>query len=66
MQNASLIFELRLIMANNTIKSHILGYPRMGQQRELKFALESFWHGDMSSQDLQNTARTLRISHWQK
>ena len=66
MQNASLIVESRLIMANNTIKSHILGYPRMGEQRELKFALESFWRGDASSHDLQTTAHKLRISHWQK
>lgn len=24
---------------------HTLGYPRIGAQRKLKFALESFWKG---------------------
>ena len=33
--------------------SHIVGYPRMGPKRELKFALESFWDGKSSAEDLQ-------------
>ncbi|EXB96085.1 5-methyltetrahydropteroyltriglutamate--homocysteine methyltransferase [Morus notabilis] len=31
--------------------SHIVGYPRMGPERELKFALESFWDGKSSADD---------------
>ncbi|RWW29561.1 hypothetical protein GW17_00005912 [Ensete ventricosum] len=33
--------------------SHIVGYPRMGPKRELKFALESFWDKKSSADDLQ-------------
>ena len=53
-------------MTSNHIKSHILGYPRVGAKRELKFALESFWRKETSSDQLQSTARTLRATHWQK
>ena len=47
-------------------KAHILGYPRVGAKRELKFALESFWRKESSSDDLQKIAKTLRENHWQK
>jgi len=53
-------------MTKNNIKAHILGYPRVGAKRELKFALESFWRKEVSSDDLQNTAKNLRTEHWQK
>lgn len=53
-------------MANNTIKSHILGYPRVGAKRELKFALESFWRGESSASELQTMAKKLRQTHWKK
>lgn len=45
-------------------KKHILGFPRFGAKRELKFALESFWKGETSSEDLLATAKTLRLNHW--
>ena len=32
--------------------SHVVGYPRIGPKRELKFALEAFWDGKSSAQDL--------------
>jgi len=53
-------------MTTKTVKAHILGYPRVGAKRELKFALESFWRRETSSEDLQNTAKNLRATHWQK
>ncbi|MDI1361411.1 5-methyltetrahydropteroyltriglutamate--homocysteine S-methyltransferase [Methylotenera sp.] len=53
-------------MTKNNIKAHILGYPRVGAKRELKFALESFWRKEVPSDDLQNTAKNLRAEHWQK
>ncbi|MES2181433.1 MAG: 5-methyltetrahydropteroyltriglutamate--homocysteine S-methyltransferase [Pseudomonadota bacterium] len=46
--------------------THILGYPRVGEKRELKFALESFWRGESSATSLQQTAKTLRERHWKK
>ncbi|KAJ6296744.1 hypothetical protein OIU78_022463 [Salix suchowensis] len=46
--------------------SHIVGYPRMGPKRELKFALESFWDGKSSAGDLQKVAADLRESIWKQ
>ncbi|MCC7304702.1 MAG: 5-methyltetrahydropteroyltriglutamate--homocysteine S-methyltransferase [Alphaproteobacteria bacterium] len=41
-----------------------LGFPRIGAQRELKKAVESFWKGESSPQDLMKTAEELCIRHW--
>ena len=41
-----------------------LGFPRIGAKRELKHALEAFWRGDSSSQQLLDTASELRRRHW--
>ena len=38
----------------------ILGYPRIGANRELKKALESFWKGSTAEADLEATAVELR------
>ncbi|KAL6336005.1 hypothetical protein AAG906_003632 [Vitis piasezkii] len=46
--------------------SHIVGYPRMGPKRELKFALESFWDKKSSAEDLQKVAADLRASIWKQ
>lgn len=41
-----------------------LGFPRMGKQRELKFALENFWQQKIDETTLLATARALREKHW--
>jgi 5-methyltetrahydropteroyltriglutamate--homocysteine methyltransferase len=46
------------------IKTHILGYPRIGAQRELKFALERHWRGEIDGQALEAVAADLRARHW--
>ncbi|XP_078436470.1 5-methyltetrahydropteroyltriglutamate--homocysteine methyltransferase 1 [Wolffia australiana] len=46
--------------------SHVVGYPRMGPKRELKFALESFWDKKSSAEDLQKVATDLRSSIWKQ
>ncbi|KAL0346922.1 UNVERIFIED_CONTAM: 5-methyltetrahydropteroyltriglutamate--homocysteine methyltransferase [Sesamum calycinum] len=46
--------------------SHIVGYPRMGPKRELKFALESFWDGKSSAEELEKVATDLRASIWKQ
>ncbi len=38
-----------------------LGYPRLGPQRELKWALEKYWDGKIGVEELQRTARGLRL-----
>ncbi len=44
--------------------AHTLGFPRIGAQRELKFALESFWQGETGEASLLETGRSLRERHW--
>ncbi|NLR74736.1 5-methyltetrahydropteroyltriglutamate--homocysteine S-methyltransferase [Leeia aquatica] len=46
-------------------KTHNLGFPRIGRERQLKFAQEQFWRGELSAAQLQDTAATLRAQHWQ-
>ncbi|GMY24177.1 5-methyltetrahydropteroyltriglutamate--homocysteine methyltransferase-like [Fagus crenata] len=46
--------------------SHIVGYPRMGPKRELKFALESFWDNKSSAEELKKVAADLRSSIWKQ
>lgn len=40
----------------------ILGYPRIGRRRELKRAVESFWAGRTTADELETTARDLRLA----
>ncbi len=44
---------------------HNLGFPRIGEKRELKFALEAFWKGQLTEAELQATAKTIRAGNWQ-
>ncbi|MCI5969454.1 5-methyltetrahydropteroyltriglutamate--homocysteine S-methyltransferase [Helicobacter sp.] len=43
----------------------ILGFPRIGEHRELKFALESYWAKESSLKELESLAQTLRKKHWE-
>ena len=38
----------------------VLGYPRLGPNRELKKALEAYWSGSLSADALEDAARALR------
>lgn len=42
----------------------ILGYPRIGSQRELKKACENYWAGKIDESQLQNEAALLRKQNW--
>jgi len=44
---------------------HNLGFPRMGAHRELKFALERHWRGEIDAQALETETQALRAQHWQ-
>lgn len=46
-------------------QTHIPGFPRIGAARELKFALERFWRGELSDAALQETSSNLRARHWE-
>ena len=46
------------------IQTHILGFPRIGDNRKLKWATEKFWRGEISEEELQKTAKEIRKSNW--
>ncbi|MEO5877699.1 MAG: 5-methyltetrahydropteroyltriglutamate--homocysteine S-methyltransferase [Streptosporangiaceae bacterium] len=46
------------------MKTTILGYPRIGANRELKFATEGFWAGRVTAAALEKTGADLRQDVW--
>ena len=44
--------------------SYILGFPRIGEQRELKKSLENYWSGKSSFGEVQKVASDLKKRHW--
>ncbi|MDE6124802.1 MAG: 5-methyltetrahydropteroyltriglutamate--homocysteine S-methyltransferase [Eubacterium sp.] len=42
----------------------IVGYPRVGTLRELKFATEKYFRNEITAAELQNTAKGIRKSGW--
>jgi 5-methyltetrahydropteroyltriglutamate--homocysteine methyltransferase len=46
-------------------RTHLLGFPRIGANRELKFAQESFWRGESDEAYLLGVAKELRRRHWE-
>lgn len=49
-----------------TAKTFVTGFPRIGKRRELKFAVESFFKGEISSDELKQKAREIREYGWKK
>ena len=47
-------------------KAHVLGYPRIGAKRELKFALEKYWRGDIGAAELEQVAAQIRLANWRE
>ncbi|WP_444935165.1 5-methyltetrahydropteroyltriglutamate--homocysteine S-methyltransferase [Microbulbifer sp. JTAC008] len=47
------------------VQTHILGYPRIGANRELKKAQEAYWRGDMPQQQLLQVGTEIRRGNWQ-
>jgi len=47
-----------------TNKTLITGFPRVGENRELKKTLENYWTKKSSLETLQDTAKELRKKHW--
>ena len=46
------------------VRTHNLGFPRIGAKRELKFALEAYWKGQSSLDELKILGAELRRRHW--
>ncbi|MEU7191833.1 5-methyltetrahydropteroyltriglutamate--homocysteine S-methyltransferase [Streptomyces sp. NPDC045369] len=47
-------------------RATVYGYPRQGQHRELKKAVEGYWKGRVTADALRETAKDLRRSNWQQ
>ena len=47
-------------------KTSVIGFPRIGKARELKFASEKFFKGEISEAELQKVAAEIRLYGWQK
>lgn len=47
------------------MKTHILGYPRIGSKRELKKACEQYWAGKITKEELKATGKAIRNRNWQ-
>ncbi len=45
-------------------QTNILGYPRIGAQRELKRNIENYWNGNLSKQELVEKSDALKIANW--
>lgn len=46
------------------MRTAVIGYPRVGVLRELKFATEKYFEGILPKEELQDTAVLLRKTHW--
>ena len=42
----------------------IIGFPRIGENRELKFNTEKYWRKEITEDQLQSFAKDLRLKHW--
>ncbi|MFF8644376.1 5-methyltetrahydropteroyltriglutamate--homocysteine S-methyltransferase [Streptomyces sp. NPDC015345] len=51
--------------AATAARATVYGYPRQGQKRELKKAIEGYWKGRVTADALHSTAAELRRTHWQ-
>ena len=46
------------------MKTSVIGFPRIGTVRELKFASEKYFRKEISEEQLEETAKGLRKTHW--
>lgn len=46
------------------MKASVIGYPRVGAARELKFATERYFRNEAAAEELQAVAARLRATHW--
>ena len=53
-------------MSSHEIKTKVLGYPRIGQDRQLKKATESYWKGEVTLEALKQAGAQIRKDNWLK
>ncbi len=47
------------------MQTSVIGFPRIGTLRELKFVSEKYFKGEIEAEDLLQKAQELRKTHWQ-
>ncbi len=45
-------------------RNYIVGFPRIGEQRELKKSLELYWANNTTFAEIEKVASTLKARHW--
>lgn len=50
---------------SKSMKTSIIGFPRVGELRELKFATEKYFRKEISADELEAKGKELRNKHWQ-
>lgn len=55
-----------MINKHSALLTHVLGYPRIGRDRELKKAVEATWQGKLDLAGLRAVGAQLRRAHWTK
>lgn len=52
-------------MMEKRLKKYVVGFPRIGEKRELKTALEGFWEKTIGLDILTLVSRDLKVRHWE-
>lgn len=66
MNMTKIVTSIHWIKIKETIMSvaHILGFPRIGAKRELKFAQEQYWQGKIDQTTLLTIATEVEEAGW--
>ena len=51
-------------LKEDIMKTAVIGFPRIGALRELKFSSEKHFRNEITEEELLETGRTLRKTHW--
>lgn len=46
------------------MKTSVIGFPRIGKLRELKFSTEKYFKKEITAEQLEKTAKEIRVSQW--
>ncbi|KAF8663377.1 hypothetical protein AX16_000952 [Volvariella volvacea WC 439] len=48
------------------VSSSVLGFPRIGANREIKKAVEAYWAGKLSAEELTKAAAAIKLDSWNR
>lgn len=59
-----IMWSRRMKLQEDMMKTSVIGFPRVGTLRELKFASEKYFRHEITAQELTGIAADLRHRHW--